>query len=164
MKRLMLVTAIVLLGGCVVTPAVDHYQSCNALYEDLTDVLACGKKERNTHCMANKSCSASGDELVAFFDFLSYRLKTRQISDPEARWVYTDKVRNIYAELNAERQRAGDALFRAGQDMMNSSGGVSSTPPKTVSPDLCYYDVNGRQKVISRPPGRECPNSYPYRN
>jgi hypothetical protein len=171
MKRLLLLT-VLFLSGCAGTPAVSHYQSCNTLHGNLTEVLACGKKARNESCLAANNCSSDGDLLVAFFDRLNYQLETNQISPHDARLVYANKIRDAEREIWQAQQDFADAMGKAGRETMNTWGGGNTSPSQSTGylshqevsglNRICYYKGNGGKKALNVKSTEICPVSYVF--
>ena len=171
MKRLLLLTAL-FLGGCAGTPAVSHYQSCNALHGNLTEVLACGKQARNESCLVANNCSSDGDVLVAFFDRLNYQLQTNQISPHDARLVYAHKIRDAEREIRQAEQDFADAMGKSGREIMDTWGGGSKSPTQSTGylshqessglNTICYYQGSGGKKALNIKITEICPPSYVF--
>ena len=149
---------------------IDHYKWCDSNRTDISEVIACGEQKRNQYCTELNLCSSEGNANVAYFSYLAERQKNGEITATELRWLFSKKINEIEQEAlryersqQAERQRKNDSLIKMGQEIMDRSRGTQA-PQRTADPDLCYYNVNGRQKVMSRPEGKQCPNKYPYRD
>ena len=172
MKRLLLLTAI-FLSGCAGTTAVGHYQSCNAIHTNLSEVLACGKKTRNEYCLAANKCSSNGDVLVAYFDRLGHQLKTNQISPEHARLLYATKIRDAEMEILQHRRNLAEEMGRMGAETMNTWGGGSNTPTQRTGhlsrqttsgqSKICYYYVSGiGDKALNLKSTEICPPNYVF--
>lgn len=88
----------ILLTGCASGPPTQqHYQTCNNYLDTLDDVLSCGRKARMNSCLSNNSCSASGNNLVSFFDELRLKIESGELSDSNARLIFNNQIQ--YMEI-----------------------------------------------------------------
>jgi hypothetical protein len=83
------------LAGCVPTtdgderPAWAYYDECGQTTSSFNQMIACGKRVRNETCQKQQSCSSHGDSLVQYGDALAASVRSKELSEPEARrkWI-----------------------------------------------------------------------------
>jgi hypothetical protein len=110
MKKLLSISALLLLTACSVKPAWQHYDECMQEMDNFIEYTACGKERRNTHCQTNNSCSAGGNAIIKYADSLSKSVKSGEISETEAErmWIeFRNKEEGIYRH---ERRKMIDSI------------------------------------------------------
>ena len=131
-----------------VKPASSHYNSCSKKYSEFVDIASCGKSARNRTCKSR--CSAEGDSLVRYADTLAHGVKTRQITDYEAKIKFAEYQqvwdRNI-SNLNAAQRRQGQALMDLGAQISGGGSYYNNSGSKSLT---CFYEreyTKGHNKV-----------------
>src|SRR5687768_11256824 len=109
--RLLLLCPLVLFSSACVTgqTAWQYYDQCANQHSSFEKMVACGKQARTEGCALNNTCSARGDALVQYADSLVISVKSKELSEAEARrrWIeYRTAEENAYSQdLNAALAR-----------------------------------------------------------
>ena len=80
MRRISLIVlwAVFIVGGCASKTAWDHYDAC------AVKTASCGKQERTAYCQEHRTCSAEGNNVVAYADSLVVSVHNGEMSEAEA--------------------------------------------------------------------------------
>ena len=112
-------TSLFLCGCATVAPpvgALDHYKNCATVFDELLDVISCGKKASNEYCAMDRMCNSKDNITVAWFDVLAEQLRMKVMTQAEAKLQFFKRIEIIEtAHASAQSETKSEFAKKMGE-------------------------------------------------
>jgi hypothetical protein len=114
------------LSACISNKQVwSYYDACSGS-PSFVEMVDCGKRTRNAECQAANGCSGPGNNFVAYAEALAGSVRSREISENEARRKLIEFRTTQEGQMRQERQSAAAIAAAAAPVTCTTTFGVTT--------------------------------------
>lgn len=109
-------------GGCVGSQSAwEYYDRCSQT--SFVQMVDCGRRVRTSECTAAGTCSGPGNSFVAYADSLAASVRSKQMTDEEARRKFIEFKTTLDGQ---RRQEIAGSVAPSGPTVCRTYAGVTS--------------------------------------